>query len=78
MRDNSYGGWTDTKLFYCTAGETPTVANQVADWGERDMGSAQTLTDFINYCKTNYPGAALRPVLLGPRLPLVPGLLHRA
>ena len=55
MKDNSYGGWTDTKLFYCTAGETPTAANQVADWGERDMGSAQTFTDFITYCKTNYP-----------------------
>ena len=55
MKDNTYGGWTDTKLFYCTAGETPTAANQVADWGERDMGSAQTLTDFITYCKTNYP-----------------------
>ena len=54
-KDNSYGGWTDTKLFYCTAGETPTAANQVADWGERDMGSAQTLTDFLSYCKTNYP-----------------------
>jgi hypothetical protein len=55
VRDSSYGGWTDTKLFYCTAGQTPTAANQVADWGERDMGSAQTLTDFIRYCKANYP-----------------------
>jgi hypothetical protein len=54
-KDNSYGGWTDTKLFYCTAGETPTAANALADWGERDMGNPQTMIDFINYCKTNYP-----------------------
>lgn len=57
VKDSSYGGWTDTKLFYCTAGQTPTAANAVADWGERDMGNPQTLIDFVTYCKTNYPAS---------------------
>jgi len=53
--DTTYGDWTSTKLFYCTAGETPTAANAVADWGERNMGDRQTLVDFVSYCKANYP-----------------------
>ena len=48
------GDWTGTKLFYCTQGMTATPANAVADWGERDMGSAQTLVDFVKYAKANY------------------------
>lgn len=27
----------------------------VADWGETNMGDPQTLSDFIAFCKTNYP-----------------------
>ena len=53
--DKTYGDWTDTKLFYCLAGETPTAANALADWGERNMGNSQTMIDFVSYCKTNYP-----------------------
>ena len=48
------GDWTTTKLFYCTQGMTATPANAVADWGERDMGSAQTLVDFVKHVKTTY------------------------
>jgi Clostripain family len=53
--DAADGGWTDTKLFYCTQGMTATPANAVADWGERDMGDKQTLIDFVNWTKTNCP-----------------------
>ena len=53
--DTTYGDWTGTKIFYCTAGLTPTPANAVADWGERNMGSSQTVIDFYSYCKANYP-----------------------
>jgi hypothetical protein len=27
----------------------------VAEWGETNMGDPQTLSDFVNFCKTNYP-----------------------
>jgi hypothetical protein len=30
-------------------------ASTVADWGERNMGDKQTLTDFVSWSKTNYP-----------------------
>ena len=53
--DKTYGDWTSTKLFYCTAGLTPTPENAIADWGERNMGDPQTMIDFVSYCKTNYP-----------------------
>jgi hypothetical protein len=53
--DNKYGDWTGTKLFFCTAGMTPEAVNAKADWGERDMGDPQTLSDFVTYAKTNYP-----------------------
>ncbi|HMK93342.1 MAG TPA: clostripain-related cysteine peptidase, partial [Thermoleophilia bacterium] len=54
-KDNADGGWTDTKVFYCTKGMMATPANAVADWGERDMGSPQTLIDFMNWARTSYP-----------------------
>ena len=56
-KDNADGGWTSTKVFYCTPGMTATPANAVADWGERDMGSPQTLIDFVTWAKTNYPAS---------------------
>ena len=31
------------------------AAHAVADWGERNLGSAQTLRDFVTWSKANYP-----------------------
>jgi clostripain len=56
--DTSYGDWQDTKLFHVTQGMTASGANAVseAQWiGERNMGDPQTLVDFVNWSKTNYP-----------------------
>jgi hypothetical protein len=53
--DASAGDWTSTKLFYITKGMQATPQNAVADWGERDMGDPQTLVDFVQWAKKNYP-----------------------
>jgi hypothetical protein len=53
--DTSRGDWRTTKLFHVTPGMTADAASAVADWGERNMGDKQTLVDFVNYSKTNYP-----------------------
>ena len=53
--DTSYGDWQQTLLFHVTPGMTAASANAAADWGERDMGDPQTLVDFVNWTKTNYP-----------------------
>ena len=55
--DKSRGDWQTTKLFHPTQGMIADTAHQVADWGERDMGSAQTLAEFVSWSKTNYPAA---------------------
>ena len=34
---------------------TADAASAVADWGERNMGDKQTLTDFVTWSKANYP-----------------------
>jgi len=49
------GDWTGTLLFDVTAGMQPTPDQAVADWGERDMGSPQTLVDFVTWARANYP-----------------------
>ncbi len=38
-----------------TPGMKADSASAVADWGERNMGDKQTLTDFVSWSKTNYP-----------------------
>jgi cysteine peptidase C11 family protein len=53
--DTSRGDWQTTKLFHVTQGMTADAAHQVADWGEKNMGDKQTLVDFVNWTKTNYP-----------------------
>ena len=52
---NAAGDWTTTKLFYITKGMTATPDKAIVDWGERNMGDPQTLIDFVQYAKTNYP-----------------------
>ncbi len=53
--DTSRGDWQTTKLFHVTPGMVADSASAVADWGERNMGNPQTLTDFVSWSKTNYP-----------------------
>jgi hypothetical protein len=53
--DAAAGNWTSTKLYHVTQGMTATSANAVADWGERNFGDPQTLIDFVQWSKTNYP-----------------------
>jgi hypothetical protein len=47
--------WSQTLLFYVTQGMTATPENAVDDWGEANMGDPQTLIDFIEWTKDNYP-----------------------
>jgi len=53
--DTSYGDWQTTKLFHVTQGMTAAPENAIADWGERNMGDPQTLVDFVDWTKANYP-----------------------
>lgn len=53
--DTSRGDWQTTKLFHVTKGMLATPENALADWGERDFGDKQTLIDFVNWTKSNYP-----------------------
>ena len=47
--------WTQTLLFYVTQDMKATPENAVEDWGEANMGDPQTLIDFIEWTKANYP-----------------------
>ena len=49
------GDWTGTLAFNVRKGMTATPENAVADWGERDMGSPQTLADFVTWARESYP-----------------------
>ena len=53
--DISAGDWTETLLFHVTPGMTATPENAVENWGERNFGDAQTLVDFVQWTKANYP-----------------------
>lgn len=53
--DKSRGDWQSTKLYHPTQGMVADAASAVADWGERNMGSPQTLVDFVTWSKANYP-----------------------
>jgi hypothetical protein len=53
--DTSRGDWQTTKLFRVTQGMLATPQNAIADWGERNMGDSQTLTEFVAWSKANYP-----------------------
>jgi hypothetical protein len=53
--DTSYGDWQTTKLFHITQGMTAAPENAVADWGERDMADPQTLVEFVDWTRANYP-----------------------
>jgi len=53
--DSSAGDWTGTLLFHVTQDMAATPENAAADWGERNMGDPQTLIDFVQWTKANYP-----------------------
>ena len=53
--DDAAGDWTQTLLFYVTPGMTATPENALEDWGERNTGDPQTLIDFVQWTKANYP-----------------------
>ena len=53
--DTRYGDWQTTKLFHITQGMTAAPENAVADWGERDMADPQTLIEFVDWTRKNYP-----------------------
>ena len=53
--DTSRGDWQGTKIYHVTQGMLADSASAVEDWGERNTGDPQTLVDFVNWSKTNYP-----------------------
>jgi len=53
--DTRYDDWTTTKRYRVTYNMVPNNANALMDIGEANMGDPQTLTNFVNWAKTNYP-----------------------
>ena len=53
--DKSRGDWQTTKLYRPTQGMLADAGSAVADWGERNMGDPDTLADFVEWSKLNYP-----------------------
>ncbi|MCG3130906.1 MAG: hypothetical protein FLDDKLPJ_01680 [Phycisphaerae bacterium] len=53
--DDSRGDWTTTKLFYVDQGMRADPGSALADWGERNMGDAQTLIDFVAWGREHCP-----------------------
>jgi len=49
------GGWTGARVFHVTKGMKATAESAVADWGQIDMGSPQTLVDLIAWTRASYP-----------------------
>jgi len=61
--DTRYDNWTEANRFYVTQGMTPKRSNAIADWGdgkggrEVNMGSPDTLVDFVSWAMQNYPAS---------------------
>jgi hypothetical protein len=58
------GDWTDTRIFYVQKGDNA-ASTPVANWGERNTGDPQTLVDFVNFSKQNYPAEHYVLILWG-------------
>ncbi len=54
LSGDGYGGWTDTRRFYVTQGMEP-LRSYGMSIGEANMGDPETLIDFIEWGKINYP-----------------------
>jgi len=55
MDNDSYGDWTDTRIYHIEKSEPPNPENADKTLGERNMGEAETLIEFLNYSISNYP-----------------------
>ncbi|MFT3894906.1 MAG: clostripain-related cysteine peptidase [Anaerolineales bacterium] len=75
--DTSYGDWQTTKLFHVTQGMKADAASAVVDWGEKNMGDPQTLIDFVNWSKTNYPADHYALIFWGHGWAWRPGVVMR-
>ncbi|MCC7293842.1 MAG: hypothetical protein IT449_17425, partial [Phycisphaerales bacterium] len=53
--DTSRGDWETTKLYHVEAGLIADAHHALADWGERNMGDARTLLDFVEWSRETYP-----------------------
>jgi len=53
--DDRFGDWADTLRYFVTPGMEPTEANAIVDLDEKNMGAAETLSDFVEWGKLNYP-----------------------
>jgi len=49
------GSWKGARVFHVTQGMKATAQNAAADWGQIDMGSPQTLIDFVTWARAAYP-----------------------
>ena len=49
------GSWTGARIFHVTQGMTATSENAATDLGATDMGSPQSLIDFVDWTRANYP-----------------------
>jgi Clostripain family len=58
------GNWTDTRIFYVRKGDSA-ASTPVANWGERNTGDPETLVDFVNYARNNYPAEHYVLILWG-------------
>lgn len=55
--DTSNGDWKDTRRFYVTKDSDPNIisSTMVQNIGEVNMGAQNTLVNFVQWAKTNYP-----------------------
>lgn len=49
------GGWSGARVFNVGKGMKATADMAVADWGNADMGSPQTLIDFVDWARASFP-----------------------
>ena len=55
--DTTNGNWKDAKRWRIVKDTNSSIMNTsgATNMGEIDMGDPQTVIDFVNWCKTNYP-----------------------
>jgi Clostripain family len=49
------GGWSGARVFNVGKGMKATADMAVVDWGNADMGSPQTLIDFVDWARASFP-----------------------
>jgi hypothetical protein len=53
--DTRYEDWSTTKLYHVTKDMKADADSALDDWGEKNMADPQTLIDFVDWTKDNYP-----------------------